>query len=731
MKSRKDPRPAQLGAMQSSFLSIPHQLLEAIPTINGKYFFDTPSDPLYDPVFRQSVVFAINPNQQYQAPKLDQSWPQDSEMYQNIDANFAKIQEKQAYITKPLDKLATLIFANVQDPIARINLFRYLHIARSQLAITAQQIQEMRLENHACASRVIPHVASAPGAGTSTSSHPIISEHGSLVPECAGTTKTKPAAKKSKVLKTSLGSSLAPPRRPKKLSNPLHIPEIKIEIGRYLKNSELANCVLVCRDWKKTFTQLLYSNIEITGKARTTPSLEALQHNRTFIRSLSFLNERISTAHTKLALPNLNTLRLHLKEINAGITWEPITMINKSKNITKLELSRISTHDNSSFWESVASLHHLEELSIRFQMMFRENAGDSQEQDKEIHAFWDACSRVKKLDLSSFRFQHKDPRVPLGERTIPGPIIVRTLSNRTFSRLQDLKISQGSMHVSAQVMLIMQCPALERLSWRVLPAHEASPDTALAVQHFSRHLASGKSARLTSLELDSFQVGDQDLAELIRALNNNSLKELELPSTQFGSRAFNALKYHFSTLRVLNLRDCPNLTSANVLELLQAACPYLESLAVDRIYAQYMDPQKIWPCHQTLRRLQIEFELDQPPNINRSSAAAKTPQQLNEIVFSCLGQLHQLEYLRVGYHEPLNQASIPLEFQLSKGLGKLAGLKKLEHFAMGLLAGSLGPKDVDWMMNNWPSLDVLEGLTSVTPKIPRQIVLKRRGITVV
>ncbi|KAF9399504.1 hypothetical protein BGX21_006135 [Mortierella sp. AD011] len=199
-------------------------------------------------------------------------------MYQIIDANFAKIQEKQAYITKPLDKLATLIFCQ-----PRINLFGYLHIARSQLAITAQQIQQMRLENHACATRAIPHVASAPGAGTSTSSHPIIPGHGSLAPESAVATDAKPAAKKSKVLKTSPGSSLAPPRRPKKLSNPLHIPEIKIEIGRYLKNSELANCVLVCRDWKKTFTQLLYSDIEITGKARTTPSLEALRHNRTFV----------------------------------------------------------------------------------------------------------------------------------------------------------------------------------------------------------------------------------------------------------------------------------------------------------------------------------------------------------------------------------------------------------------------------------------------------------------
>ncbi|KAF9992073.1 hypothetical protein BGZ80_008725, partial [Entomortierella chlamydospora] len=68
--------------------------------------------------------------------------------------------------------------------------------------------------------------------------------------------------------------------------------------------------------------------------------------------------------------------------------------------------------------------------------------------------------------------------------------------------------------------------------------------------------------------------------------------------------------------------------------------------------------------------------------------------------------------------------------QLLKGLGGLAGLKKLRHFAMGDLTSSLGADEVDWMMDNWRHLEVIEGLSETTRKIPRQIAVKRRGIVV-
>ncbi|KAF9994353.1 hypothetical protein BGZ79_000904 [Entomortierella chlamydospora] len=234
--------------------------------------------------------------------------------------------------------------------------------------------------------------------------------------------------------------------------------------------------------------------------------------------------------------------------------------------------------------------------------------------------------------------------------------------------------------------------------------------------------------------------GDKDpiFAKLIRAFDNMTLEELDVSAIQFGELAFNALKSHFLTLRVLNVVNCPNLTSANILEIL-VSCPHLQCLSAERIYAQYLDPHQGWPCCRTLQSLSIEFELGQEPNPEESSATitmGKTPQELNEIVFACLGQLRELKHLTVGYHDPEDDfrrdrtpVAIRLEIQLSEGLEGLTGLKRLNHFSIGALAASLGPKEVNWMMDNWPNLEVLEGLSKIR-KIPRQRASKRKGITV-
>ncbi|KAF9171977.1 hypothetical protein BGX20_006585 [Mortierella sp. AD010] len=304
-----------------------------------------------------------------------------------------------------------------------------------------------------------------------------------------------------------------------------------------------------------------------------------------------------------------------------------------------------------------------------------------------------------------------------------------------FDMLRDLTITGWGSDVAFEAALIAKCPNLECLEWEV---DRRDMDARLIphVQGFIQGLVRGKWANLKSLSIRHQFVQDAVFEEIIQALDNRMLEELDVSKTQFGEQAFGALRHYFSTLRIVNIRNCPNLNSANVMELL-TLCPHLQSLAVDRIYAQYLDTDQIWPCNKTLQSLSIEFELDREPNTSESSGATeRTPEELNGVVFACLGQLRELESLTVGYPKPVrygqayDQASIPLEIQLTKGLGALAGLKRLNSFSMGDLTGSLGPKEVDWMIGNWPQLGVLEGLSKTTKKIPRQRVAKRNGIKV-
>ncbi|KAF9205362.1 hypothetical protein BGZ49_004125 [Haplosporangium sp. Z 27] len=127
-------------------ISIPSELLEAIPSLDGKNFFTKSSDLADDYILDTIDIFPMNPYQEYQAPMPDFHWLQGSEIHQWFDKNLVKIQGRQAHTTRPLDKLA------VELTNKKLNSFMdcpgFIHHIRSQLTITARLIQEMHKENY-------------------------------------------------------------------------------------------------------------------------------------------------------------------------------------------------------------------------------------------------------------------------------------------------------------------------------------------------------------------------------------------------------------------------------------------------------------------------------------------------------------------------------------------------------------------------------------------------------
>ncbi|KAF9374396.1 hypothetical protein BGX21_004143, partial [Mortierella sp. AD011] len=76
--------------------------------------------------------------------------------YQAFDKTLVKLQERQAFATRPVDEFATEIYARVQDPSIKQAVADFLHVIRSQLAITARQINDMRLDNYVRATGAKP-----------------------------------------------------------------------------------------------------------------------------------------------------------------------------------------------------------------------------------------------------------------------------------------------------------------------------------------------------------------------------------------------------------------------------------------------------------------------------------------------------------------------------------------------------------------------------------------------
>ncbi|KAG0292762.1 hypothetical protein BGZ98_002474 [Dissophora globulifera] len=161
------PPPNQIDAPRSRILVLSDDLKEVIPAIAGKDFFNEPADAADDTIFTEDVMFPKNPEQQYSAPAMELPWPDKAKTHQAFDKTLAKIQDRLAFITRPMDEFAVYAFSNIEDPGIRQAVFDYTQIVRSQMAITARQITRMRTDNYVWAKGLKPALDKSKGAAIS------------------------------------------------------------------------------------------------------------------------------------------------------------------------------------------------------------------------------------------------------------------------------------------------------------------------------------------------------------------------------------------------------------------------------------------------------------------------------------------------------------------------------------------------------------------------------------
>ncbi|KAG0316548.1 hypothetical protein BGZ99_006832 [Dissophora globulifera] len=76
---------------------------ETIPAISGKDLFADPADAVVDTIFTEDVTFPRNSERQYSAPNMKLLWPDKAKTHQAFDKTLAKIQDRLAFITRPVD----------------------------------------------------------------------------------------------------------------------------------------------------------------------------------------------------------------------------------------------------------------------------------------------------------------------------------------------------------------------------------------------------------------------------------------------------------------------------------------------------------------------------------------------------------------------------------------------------------------------------------------------------
>ncbi|KAK3811040.1 MAG: hypothetical protein J3Q66DRAFT_350843 [Benniella sp.] len=223
---------------------------------------------------------------------------------------------------------------------------------------------------------------------------------------------------------------------------------------------------------------------------------------------------------------------------------------------------------------------------------------------------------------------------------------------------------------------------------------------------------------------ESSQMKEDDVAALLLAGSTKGWRRVKLgPNTHPGRRVMDALEKHLPTLETLEFNGvCRGFWSKNMLPFLRF-CPQLQSLVnidittldvktfIDR--DPVTDTLRPWDCERTLKVLRFAItgipRKDWPGHSIEGGSWFSQGYEIHNGLFDRLARLNHLEVLWLGSHSHGNDNE-SLELSLESGLYKLAGLKKLKELYISGLCVKFGIKEVQWMVENWPRLRVIDGL---------------------
>jgi len=228
----------------------------------------------------------------------------------------------------------------------------------------------------------------------------------------------------------------------------------------------------------------------------------------------------------------------------------------------------------------------------------------------------------------------------------------------------------------------------------------------------------------------SYLIQDHQVATFLRASRKGwKSVRLKLFAT-FKRLSMEALEKDFATLKVFEavvigaphgptndhllrlLGSCPNLQalsrSQQDLHLIQNG--FAHSLFVDR--DPNTDLLKTWACESTLKVLKVSIgHIPRPDLMGQTGIIRETypgqGREIQGIVYDRIARFTNLEELWLG-PQPLHLCC--LEMSLESGLHKLSRLTKLRGLSVIGMAVRISVKDVQWMVEHWPRLQVIDGL---------------------
>jgi hypothetical protein len=206
---------------------------------------------------------------------------------------------------------------------------------------------------------------------------------------------------------------------------------------------------------------------------------------------------------------------------------------------------------------------------------------------------------------------------------------------------------------------------------------------------------------LDSLCLVAHTVTDDALSKILGGMQRIISIEIHHSPALLSLSSIDLLRAHFSKLKVLRyLRWSNNTGMFPMAQEILSSCPLLEEFTSTLIDATLVAKGKPWVCLR-LKSLNLSFGFE-PSTISR----------IQPLVLDQLSRLTRLRELRLWGEKSITVMTDswkPMDLRLESGLGKLSTLRALEIIVWAATDQRMGEQEIDWMVEHWKCLNIVNG----------------------
>jgi hypothetical protein len=371
----------------------------------------------------------------------------------------------------------------------------------------------------------------------------------------------------------------------------MDIPEIRLCVGRYLDNHDLASCVLVNKLWYDTFLPFLYYSCDtgISYHARYWTSFKNyLQYTRNLNVSYNTLKTRKDQDVVLQKCTNLRQLSLNPAHLNTKFFLQ---IIQQNPRIKRLDLSvgevtQMYTTDPITIAPSFSAGNFMNTVA-RSCPQLTELGLDMMLHPESEKQFYDTFSKnftqnLTKLDWSWYRLNPVNISPWMTQENH------NTICGASFPKLKELNVYISVLDIphpwDQELVLFENSPSLEVLDWSWDPSPLFGPgntDRTHDIQSFIKTLCRFIATRwlklhsitLSMTRSDTYVFEDEQISRVLKCFRN-PIRRLSLrngnPCTKL---TWQALRIHLNTIESLYISSKTGMTlcSSEIQEVLSSS----------------------------------------------------------------------------------------------------------------------------------------------------------------